>query len=141
MYLNIYEILRDFRAAETLEDKKQVLRKNASPCLKKVLRAVFHPNIQFTVTEVPLYKPSIMPPGMGQSIMAMEINKLYLFERGNPRVSPNLTDERKRVILIQILESLEAEEAKVFSGILKKNLAVPELSYEMVNEVFPGIFD
>jgi hypothetical protein len=80
-----------------------------------------------------------MPAGMSYGHMTEALSRVYLFVKGNPRVSPDLTDKRKTEILIQILESLEEKEADVFAGMLKKDLNVPYLTPLLVNEAFPGL--
>lgn len=136
---NIYEIFTEFENAENLEDKILVLRYNASYALKNVLRGTFDPNIRFTIKEIPEYKKSDSPPGMGYSSIHHELGRVYLFEENNPKVDPNLSVERKRQILIQILESLEAKEAEVFANMLLKKQDVKGLTYMVVREAFPDL--
>lgn len=136
---NIYEILDEFQSASTTEEKKAVLTKNDHFALRCVLRAAFHPKIQFVFDSVPKYKPSDAPPGLSPSNTAMEMNRLYLFEVGNPRVSPNLTDRKKELLFVQLLESLEAREAEVWCRMIQKKLNVPGLTAKLVEEVFPGV--
>ena len=71
--------------------------------------------------------------------MTDAIGRVYLFTKGNPRVPPALTEKRKNEILIQILESLEKEEANVFAGMLMKNLKVPHLTAKLIHEALPGL--
>ena len=49
------------------------------------------------------------------------------------------TEKRKTEILIQILESLEEDEADVFAAMLTKKLKVPHLTPALVNEAFPDL--
>ena len=58
---------------------------------------------------------------------------------GHPKVAPNLTLERKEQLLIQILESLEKNEAEVFANMIKKDLKIPHLTAKLANEAFPGL--
>jgi|694.fasta_scaffold00075_139 hypothetical protein len=136
---NIYEVLDDFRNVKTKQDRIDVLRKNDSYALRNVLLGTFNPDIQYTVTEIPAFKREQMPAGMSYGHMTEALSRVYLFVKGNPRVSPDLTDKRKTEILIQILESLEEKEADVFAGMLKKDLNVPYLTPLLVNEAFPGL--
>jgi hypothetical protein len=131
MKLNIYEVLDKFKAAPDIEEKRRTLVANDSFALRCVLRAAFH--------EIPEYRPSDAPAGLADSSLHMDIEKIYLWEENNPRVSPNLTLERKRQLLVQLLESLEAREAEVLAGVIKKDLKVPDLTYELVDVTFPGV--
>jgi hypothetical protein len=139
MKLNIYEVLDKFKAAPDIEEKRRTLVANDSFALRCVLRAAFHPNIRFVIDEIPEYRPSDAPAGLADSSLHMDIEKIYLWEENNPRVSPNLTLERKRQLLVQLLESLEAREAEVLAGVIKKDLKVPDLTYELVDVTFPGV--
>lgn len=135
---NVYEILNDFRQAKTKSERIEVLRKNDSYALRNILYAVMNPNIKFDV-EIPDFKRVDIPVGMSYSNMTDALQKAYLFQKDNPRVSPNLTNKRKSELLAQILESLEEKEADVFISMLKKDLKVPYLTETMVNEAFPQL--
>lgn len=140
MIKNVYEILDEVANAPDDQARKAILFYNNNYALRCVLRAAFHPKIKFTIERVPYYKPSDAPIGLSESSLHKEINRIYLFEAGNPRVSPNLTEDRKEKILVQLLESLEAKEAVVFMNTLLKDLKVPGLTKELVEEVFPDLF-
>ena len=76
---------------------------------------------------------------MSYGHMTEALSRVYLFQEGNPRVPPALTEKRKEEILIQILESLEPPEADVFGNMLLKNLKVKYLTEGLVNEAFAGL--
>ena len=131
----VYEVLDEFKAAE---DKASVLRKYAGYyAFTTILEGAFHPNIHFSIKELPPYNKIDVPPGMGYTNMTDAIHRIYLFVEGSNRVDPNLTKERKRQLLIQILEALEPREAEVYGNVILKDLKVPGLTYELVKEVFP----
>lgn len=136
---NLYEVFDEFEKAPTKEEKKQVLRKNNSFALRSILRANFHPRIQFVIEKIPPYKSSDMPIGMGYSSIDMEINRMYLFEKDNPAAPKELTLARREILLIQILETLEAREAEIFASVIMKNLKVKGLTKTLVMEVFTDI--
>lgn len=138
---NVYEIFDDFEKAQTKDEKIKVLRQNNKPALLGVLRANFHPNIKFVFDSIPEYKPDISPPGLSYTSLDMEINKFYLFEVGNPRVSPQLTQIRKVQLLQMMLESLEAREAKILEDVLLKKLKVKGLTKNIVLEAFPDLLN
>ena len=140
MQKNMYEIFDEFSKATDKESRKKVLRQNSSDTLKKVLRAAFHPNIKFYIKQVPQnYKPSIMKPGMADYKMINVINKIYLFELGNPKTPANMSDTKRDKLLIPFLEGMEAREANVLIGMMFKTLDVRFLTYSLVKEVFPDI--
>lgn len=139
MMKNLYEVFDEFEKAPTKQDKINVLRSNSSYALREVLRGTYNPNIEFTITNVPYYKPSDAPPGLGYSSIHQELSRAYIFESNNPKVSPNLSDKRKEQILIQILECLEEREAQIYMNMLLKKQRVKGLTSNMVKEAFPDL--
>lgn len=135
---NIYEVLDEFKAVKTKQERIEVLRKNDTWAMKTILQAVFHPNVKFNI-KVPEYNKVDVPPGMSYDHMTSALQRAYLFQEGHPRTPPALTDQRKNELLIQILESLEPKEAEVFSNMLKKDLKTPYLTEALVNEAFQGL--
>lgn len=138
MKKNVYEILDEFVAMPTRQDKINVLRFNRSYELDCVLRGAFDPRIKYLVEKVPAWKEVATPPGMGYSTIHAELDRVYLFEENHPK-RPNLSMKRATEILIQMLESLEPREAKIFAGMLEKNLKVPGLDYKIVKEAIPDL--
>jgi hypothetical protein len=140
MIKNIHEIFEELEKVEAESDAKAILFYNMTPGLRGVLRANFHPNIKFVLDEAPAYRENDAPIGLGDTSIHKEINRVYIFEENNPRVDPNLTLERKKQVLVQILEGLEAKEAKIFADMLMKRIKVKHLTKTMIEEVFPDIF-
>lgn len=140
MIKNIHEIFEELENAATKEDAKAILFYNMTPGLRGVLRANFHPGIKFVMDEIPEYRENDAPVGLGDTSIHKEIHRVYIFEQNNPRVDPNLTLERKKQVLVQILEGLEAKEAKIFADMLMKRIKVKHLTKKMIEEVFPDIF-
>jgi hypothetical protein len=140
MIKNIHEVFEELEKAATKEDAKAILFYNMTPGMRGVLRANFHPGIKFVFDEIPAYRENDAPLGLGDTSIHKEINRIYIFEENNPRVDPNLTLERKKQVLVQILEALEAKEAKIFADTLLKRIKVKHLTKKIVEEVFPDIF-
>jgi hypothetical protein len=138
MNKNVYEVFEELELAEDDFERIDMLQRNSSYALKSVLKGIFHPHVQFTINKQPDYKRSDAPIGLGYSNMTQELGRAYLFEANNPKVSPNLTEQRKMQILIQILECLEAKEADVYMSMLLKKPPVG-LTYETVKQAFPDI--
>ncbi len=136
---NVYEILEEVEKASSKSDKINVLRQNSTYALKSVLKGAFDPRVEFTFTEIPEYKPDDAPPGLGYSTIHQELSRMYLFEKNNPKVPPTLSEQRKKEILIQILESLEEKEAKVLANMLMKKVDAKGVNYKLVKEAFPDI--
>lgn len=136
----ISEIFDEIKQRESKEDKIAVLRYNSSWALRNVLKRTFDPNIKFVINRVPsFYVPNDAPDGLGYTTIAQELDRAYLFELDNPKVSPNLTLERKEQLLVQILEALEKTEADVYMNMILKDQKVEGLTYEIVKEAFPDL--
>lgn len=134
------EIFEEFEKRESREDKIAVLRFNTTWALKNVLKGTYDPNIKFVIEKVPYYKPTEDPHGMGYTSIHKEIDRAYIFEENNPKVSPNLTLARKEQLLIQILEALDKREAEIFMNMLLKKQKVKGLNAGIVKEAFPDLF-
>ena len=139
MMKNLYEVFDEFEHAKTTQDKIAILRNNATYALKNVLEGTFSPNITFCFKKIPDYKPSDAPIGLGYSSIHQELGRVYLFQENNPKVNPNLSHKRKEEILIQILESLEAKEAKIYADMLMKKQHVKGLTLSVVKQAFPDL--
>lgn len=139
MKLNVYEILDKFKQAPDRASKIATLRKYRTWELEQVLKGTFHPGIKFADIKVPYYKPNDQPIGMSYNTIHGELDRIYIFIPGHPKRPAGITEKRMNQILVQILENLEAKEAVVFLGMLKRDLKVPELSYDLVKEAFPGL--
>jgi hypothetical protein len=136
---NIYEVFDEFEEAKSKADKKQVIEKNLSSTLVKVLEYAFHPNYNWIVNEIPdNYRLPDTLPGVSYAHLGTELRRIYLFQEGHPS-SNNLTEQRKNELLIQLLESLEPREAEVIIGIMRKDLGVRGLTYSFVKECFPNM--
>lgn len=136
---NIYEVFAEFEKAKTKDERVYVLRRNQSYALREVLRGTYNPNITFFIAEAPKYKASDAPIGLGYSSIHQELDRAYLFERNNPKVAPTLTEGRKKQLLVQILEALEAKEAQIYVNMLLKKQDVQGLTPDIVREAFPDI--
>lgn len=136
---NLYEVFDEFQKAPNRDAKIEVLRNNKSYALECVLRGTFHPDIKYVFDKLPKFNDSLSPPGMGYTGIHQELDRAYLFEVNNPRVSANLTLEKKEHLLIQMLESMEQREAEIYAGMLMKKLPVKGLTYKLVQEAFPGL--
>jgi len=135
---NIYEIYEEIAKAKNDDDKAAILHYNTSYALKNVLKGMYDPNIHFVFDEIPEYRKGDSPPGMSYSSIHQEIQRAYLFEKNNTRVSPDLSIQRRKEILIQILEVLEEKEAKVFEDMIMKRKN-NNLNEAIIRKAYPGL--
>lgn len=137
---NIYEIFDEFELAKTKPARMDIIGKNLSATLTKVLELTFHPQYQWKVKELPEnYKiPSDMLPGITYENLNTQLRRLYMFLEGDD-TAEKLTDKRRNELLLQILESIEPREAEIILGIFQKDQGVKGLTYSFVKEAFPDM--
>jgi hypothetical protein len=139
MAKNLYEVFDEFAAANTKEEKLNVLHKNWTPTLVSVLQLAYHPDVKWLVKDKPKsYKKPDTLPGVSYSSMNAELRRLYLFREGDPSAE-KLTPEKREPLLLIMLESLEPREADVVIGIFKKNLGVKGLTYKFIRDNTQGV--
>ena len=137
----IGEILGDISKTKSRQGKKDILTKYKDvEVLKHLLRGIFDPKVQWTITEQPDYtKDDTTPEGEEPNNLYREMPKCSIFVKGHPK-SAKLKLERSKQILIQILESLSASEAALYMQMLKKKSKVKGLTSKLVLEVFPNMY-
>ena len=136
----MYEILNQINSTDSKNEKKKIMLDNATPWFKQMLSIAFDPKYQFYVDKFPTnyIPPRDTAPGISYSDLQTELRRIYLFQKGDP-VGDSLSDEKRNQLLIQILESFEPNEAKVFVNMLCKDLKTKGLTPNLVKEVFPGL--
>jgi len=137
---NIYEVFDEFEAAENKKDRMAVIERNLNKTLVQVLELTYHPNYEWLVSEMPdNYKiPTDILPGISPQSLSTQLRKLYLFRKGDP-TAEKLTPQKRKELLLQLLESIEPREAEVIIGIFNKDLGVKGLNYKFVKEAFPQL--
>ena len=134
------EILADFDAAPTRDDKIAVLRKNDHPRFRSFLAMVYNPELKFEV-EIPTYRPAVEPAGLNYTYLDIEVPRMYRFIPGHPKLEGTVLDEkRKKSLLTIVLESLHKDEAELLvKAITKKDLGVKFLTSRIIKEAYPDI--
>ena len=139
MAKNIYEIFDEFELASSSKERKSVLERNLSQSLINVLLFTYHPDYQWLISDFPAeYKIPDTLPGISTCQLSTELRKLYLFRKGD-FTAENLSEQKRKELLIQLLESLEPREAEVIIGIFKKDQNVKGLNYKFVRDCFPDM--
>ena len=139
MAKNIYEIFDEFELASSSKERKSVLERNLSQTLINVLLFTYHPDYQWLVSDFPAeYKIPDTLPGISTCQLSTELRKLYLFRKGD-FTAENLSEQKRKELLIQLLESLEPREAEVLIGIFKKDQNIRGLNYKFVGDCFPDM--
>ena len=140
MIKNVYEILREVEAATTRDQRKQVLLNNNLPHFLQVLKYAYSPKYEFYVKDFPTdYKTPDTVPGIRIAGLESEIRKTYLFLKGDT-TADILTEQKRHILLLQLLESFEPDEAKVFINMMNKDLKTKGLTVSLIKETFGETF-
>jgi hypothetical protein len=136
----LYEVFDDFEQAKSKKERMDVIQKNLSTTLVKVLEMAYHPQIQWKVNELPHnYRlPTDTLPGITYDSLDSQLRRMYMFNVGN-ETAEKLTSKRQEELLSQILDSIEPREAEIILGIFQKDLGVKGLDYKFVKEAFPNM--
>jgi hypothetical protein len=137
MKLGIAEILS--KASAITDDAARIgyLRQNQSTTLHMILRGAFDPTIKWALPEgIPPYKPNVLVDQHHR--LFTETRKLYLFVEGG---SPNLKQLRRETLYVELLETVDPEDAKLLLSIKDKTLPYPGVTLDIVNQAFPGLIN
>ena len=134
----ISEILQKAHNAKTKEEKASVLRENESPALKKLLIWNFDESIRSVLPdgEVP-YTPNDAPAGTEHTRLVHEHRTFHNFVEGG---NNDLSQTRKEMMFVQLLEGLHESEAEVLCLVKDKKLGKKyRITQNVVAEAFPTI--
>ena len=116
------------------DDESRVthLQQNDCPALRQLIGAALNPEFKFQV-EIPNYKENVDIEGYATNNLLIEYKRLYIFLENSKS-----TPKRRKEILWQILESIDAIDAKLLVHVIQKDLSQYGLTSEIVNKAFPG---
>ena len=136
MRLGVSEVLERTSQMTSREDRVRMLKENESPALKAMLQGVFDPRIVWLLPDSdPPYKENDLPDQ--QNVLLREYRKMYLFVEGG---NPNLKQTRREFLFIELLETLDPQDAKLLLSVKNKHLPYPGVTRDVVLEAFPGLF-
>ncbi len=118
------------------EEKIKCLRANDNAALRTILKYAYDPNIKWALPEGdPPYKPCEYPHQ--ENMLYQEIRRLYLFLEGG---NPNLKQLKRESMFIEVLQSVDPEDAKLLLAIKDKKLPYKGLNSKIVEKAYPGIY-
>ena len=127
--LLISEILTKVNNAKDKPKKVEVLKTYDSQPLRQVLKGAFDPSIIWDLPDgTPPYKENDAPAGTEHTLLSNDAKRLWHFVRGG---DDRLSKTKKETMFIQILEGLQADEAKLLIAVVNKEL----------NKVYKGLTD
>ena len=134
----VHEVLDAVHKAKTKQKKIEVLREYDSKALRYCLIWNYDESLKSAIPEgdVP-YEPNPSPTIESQSKLASEYKTLYNFIEGG---NYELTNTRREVLFIQLLEALNPGEAEVLCLAKDKKLGRKyRCSFPVVKEAYPDI--
>ena len=135
--LTIHEILTRAGEAKTREEKVAVLRRYNTMALRDMLKIAYDDNVQFVFPKgAPPYTPSSAesPPSS-----LRRQNKRFKYFLKNAKT--NLIMVRREKMFIEMLESIDPNDAKLMIAVKDKELAgmYKGITKKLVMEAFPGL--
>lgn len=136
MIRSISEIIAEANSKSKKEDQIAVLRYYNHEPLKYILRMTFDPNVEWVTSPDIEYKKN---PYLDQEgALLTQYKKLYLFIKGG---NDNLTQLKRDLLFIQVLESIHANDAELVLMMRNKSFApkYKKITKELVDETWPGL--
>jgi len=137
MQLLLNEVLQKISNAKTKAQKIKLLQEYNSPALRQILIANFDESVISMLPEgdVP-YEENDVPEGTEHTKLIHEYRKLYLFFKGGANISQN----RREMLFIQLLEGLHKGEAEVLCLMKDKKIGKRwKITKQCVEEAYPQI--
>jgi hypothetical protein len=117
------------------DEQSAALKSYENAPLLLCLRGAFCPQLKYDVGAID-FTPSNRPIGTDMTSLSKESRRLYIFQEDFTKI----TLQRKREILLQILENVHVSDARFLCAILKKDLSsIKGLTAELVEKTFPGL--
>jgi hypothetical protein len=135
MKKSISEILAEAAKQPTQDKQIEVLHKNDSEPLRIILQSAFHPQVKFLLpeTDPPYTQGEELLDAQG--MLYTEARKMYLFVAGGHQT---LKQAKREQLFIEMLESIDPEDAKLMLAVKNKTLPYP-LSYDTIEKAYPGL--
>lgn len=139
MQKTFHEIFDAVGKAKSKKDKIAILHENSSAALKTVLGYTYDPRVKWLLPEGnPPYKPLAKESDMEGALMS-ELRRLYLFVDGPADTQKNLKQLRREQLFIDLLESIDPDDAKVLIGMKDRKLPYAGLTRKLVADAFPNL--
>ena len=137
MKLSLSEILKQASEFDKKQDRIDFLNKWDSAALRALFKYAYDEKVKFLLPEgEPPYKPNELPDQEG--ILFSELRRLYLFIEGG---NPNLRPMRREYLFVQLLETVNKEDAKLLIAVKDKKIPYKGITKKLVEELYPGLLE
>lgn len=105
--------------------------------IKAIVDMVYNPKIEFLLPETdPPFKP-LTKEQDAQNVLQHEVRKMIYFINTNQ--GKNLRPFKREQIFIEMLESLDPDDAKLVLSVKNKKMPYKGITKDVVAQAFPGI--
>jgi hypothetical protein len=132
----LYILLKEISELSSNKEKAQALSTNRfAEAFKTIFKYIYDSQIKWLLPEGdPPYKPCEFLDVEGRFLS--ELRKIYLFIEGG---NPNLTNLRRETLFIQMLESIDPNDAKLLLAMKDKKSAFSGINKTIVRQAFPDL--
>jgi len=133
---NVIETLEMVDKAKTRDEKREILKSRDNYATQALLQLNFHPDVTWHIPKgSPPYTPSQEADSVDGAIH-FEVKKLNYFVKGGGH---NLSMLKRESMYVQLLERVDAKDAKLLIAVKDQNLSYKGLSYKLVRDVWPDL--
>jgi len=131
---SVAKVLTKINGLKKKEDRIAALQQNNNYTLRSILQGMFDPKVKFPLPEgAPPYKVNQFDE---PKALHNEVPRFYLLMEGG---NPNLKSQKREQIFIQMLESVNADDAELLIAMKDKKSPFKNISKDIVVEAFPGL--
>jgi hypothetical protein len=136
----VSELFDIIEKQQTKEEKLNTLLQHNNDVVRSILRFNYDYNLVFNVPEgePPFNKITDRPIGYHQTTLQQEMRRMYIWVNNTDMSIPKL---KRESLFINMLEGLHYTEAEILCLVKDRKLETryPSLTYDLVNEAFPGL--
>lgn len=134
--LTVAEIVGKLKSAKTKTERIKILKDNDCAAVRGLLRMNFDESLKLALPEGrPPFKQATVPDGFGNTTLKASAKGWYVFIQ---ELSPNMKQNKREALFIQLLESLDRKEAEILLQAKERTLDLG-LTKKVILEVFPGL--
>jgi hypothetical protein len=135
MQTSISDIIKEAESKKTAKQQAEVLKKHKSAALKAICGYTFDPAVRWLIPEgsPPPYKPLPKATDSEGALLRMYSQLEYLVDSEKGR---RMNQIKREQIFVQLLESLDPDDAVLISKVRNKQL---KIDVEAVKMAFPSI--
>jgi hypothetical protein len=136
----VSELFDIIEKQQTKEEKLNTLLQHNNDVVRSILRFNYDYNLVFNVPEgePPFNKITDRPIGYHQTTLQQEMRRMYIWVNNTDM---SISKLKRESLFINMLEGLHYTEAEILCLAKDRKLETryPSLTYDLVNEAFPGL--